>query len=568
MTTRLLFRLLPVALLAGAAFAAPGPASAASPSLRPGVPPQVDGMQVLAGSLHDHSTLSDGHRDPTVIADWMLRHHAELGVDFADLTEHSDFFPATYQSPSLDPWLQVASVASAHTVPGFSFLRGFEWTNDQENHINVIGSQNWTTRFETGEATLSMLPFWQWLATAPLPDPTGAGHAVGGADGVGQFNHVGDKGALNWDDYAYNAGAAAVMSTIEIRGDEGRYGLNNSDAGWYWFALAKGWTVSPVMDFDWHNWENQVNTDGSDAAPAPGASCGVTPYMNCQRSLVVASADTPAAIMDALRHRRTSASERPDLWATLRGSDGQWQGSSVAAAEDGDLTLTLDAGSADALSSVDIVSDAGALSYFYGDNPTSDWGSSQLTISYIAQHQRYLASGGTTTLKHQIHPDGRETRFDQPPPQAIVASIPLAGHHVTKRITVHVPATASGRPDGKHFYYAIVHARTPDAKGTLDSRVWTGPILTARTTTEDQPDAHGSDGSAALSARSVTAATAPTATPAGGAVPAATAAATTTPDTSSGRSNAIGATLLLGGAVLGLAAARRRRPRRGSGGGA
>lgn len=471
--------LLPVIAALSAALPASAGAAVAPPSLRPGGPAAVGGLMVLAGSLHDHSTLSDGHRDPAVIADWMQRHHAELGVDFADLTEHSDTFPVTYQAPSLNPWVRLAEVAAAHTAPGFAFLRGFEWTNDQENHINVIGSANWTARVETGEATLSMLPFWQWLATTPTPDPTGLGLGIGGADGIGQFNHVGDKGALNWDDYAFDAGAAAVMSTIEIRGDEGRYGLNNSDAGWYWFALAKGWTVSPVMDFDWHNWEHQVNPDGSDAAANPGASCGVTPYMNCQRSLVLATADTPASIMDALRHRRTTASERPDLWATLRGPAGEWQGSSVAAVPGSDLTLTVDAGSADGLSSVDIVSDSGALSYFYGDNPAADWGTSQLTLSYLIQHQRYLASGGQTTLKRQSHPGGSETRFDQPPPQSVVASVPLSGHRATAQVTVHVPSTPSQRPDGRHFYYAVVHARTPDPKGMLDSRAWTGPVLTA-----------------------------------------------------------------------------------------
>src|SRR4029077_15821427 len=132
---------------------------------------------------------------------------------------------------------------------------------------------------------------------------------------------------------------------MEVRGDEGLHGVNNSDAGWYWFALSQGWTVSPTMDWDWHPWEQQVNADGSDnlTDPAIGSQCGVSGYLTCQRTLVVADQNKPAAILDALRHHRTTASERPDLWATLRGPDGAWQGDTVSAAPGSDITLTVDA---------------------------------------------------------------------------------------------------------------------------------------------------------------------------------------------------------------------------------
>ena len=484
-----------VAACAGiGAAVAPSSASAGATSLRPGGAPGVGGMLVLSGSPHDHSTLSDGHRDPTVIADWLERHHNELGVDFADLTEHSDFFPATYQNPSLNPWPELAGVAASHSVPGFSFLRGFEWTNDLENHINVLGSANWTARFGTGEGSTRMAGFWNWLATTPQPDPTGTGVGIqfGGADGVGQFNHLGDKGALNWDDYAYDAGAAKVMGLMEVRGDAGLHGVGNSDAGWYWFALSQGWTLSPTMDWDWHPWEQQVNSDGSDNAanPAIGSRCGVDGYLTCQRTLVVAAANTPAAIIDALEHRRTSASERPDLWATLRGPDGSWQGDTVSAAPGTDITLTVDAGSADQLTGVDIVSDASASrpdatvpaypSFFYADNPQSDWGSGQYFVSYAEQHAKWVASGGHATAKHWIHANGSETRFGQPPSDTVVAHVAMSGQRDTRQVTVHVPTAPSGRPDGKHFYYAIVHAATPDPSGSapMDTRAWTGPLLT------------------------------------------------------------------------------------------
>ena len=258
-------------------------------------------------------------------------------------------------------------MARDYTDPAFSFLRGFEWTNDQENHINVLGSQNWTSRATTGDASLMMAPFWTWLATEPTTDPSGTGIGFGGADGVGQFNHPGSKGALNWDDYAFNPGTAEQMALITVRGNQNKDGLGDSDAGWYWFALSQGWTVSPTMNWDWHTW----NAGGVFAAQQPGADCGVDGYLPCQRSLVIAADSRPESLYAALRARRTSASEKPDLWATLRGPGGVWQGSTVAAVPGETITLRVDAGSAStALTSVDIVSDAGVspFPYYYGEN--------------------------------------------------------------------------------------------------------------------------------------------------------------------------------------------------------
>jgi hypothetical protein len=288
-----------------------------------------------------------------------------------------------------------------------------------------------------------MAPFWRWLSTPPVHDPSGRGLGFGGSDGVGMFNHPSSKGALNWDDYAYDAEAAKTMALIEIFGDQGRDGVNNSDAGWYWFALSRGWTVSPVMDWDWHEWTG----DGVVTHPVPGASCGVRNFLPCQRSLVLAPSSSPEEILEALRASRTSASQRPDLWATLRGPGGEWQGSTVVASPGEEITLQVDAGSSTApLTSVEIVSDNGVSAYPHYYGPNAD---------------RFIASDGHATKK---------ARIDGPPPGTVVATVPLDGERDTETITITVPETPSERPDGKHFFYAIVHAGAP--------RAWTGPILT------------------------------------------------------------------------------------------
>jgi hypothetical protein len=491
-------------MLPGAGIAARAGTTSGLPSLRPGGPAQVGPFRVLAGSLHDHSTDSDGESAAEAVAQFLAAHRDELGIDYATLSDHSDFFPLSggvFEKPANDTgipngqlpptvpcdtsgnvpcgsylpdpnnptyaaelWARQGGLMATYAGRDFSFLRGFEWTNDQQNHFNVLLSSNWTSRAVTGDASLSMTPFWSWFDAAPQADPTGHGLGFGGGDGVGMFNHPGDKGALNWDDYGLNAAAVGRVALIEIHGDQGRFGRGSSDAGWYWFALAKGWIVSPVMNWDWHEWQS----GGVLANSTPGASYGEQGFLPGQRSLILATDSRAGSIRQALLARRTSASETPDLWATLRCGDA-WQGSSVSAAPGDALRLTVEAGSGtEPLSHVEIISDNGVdpHSYYYGDNPSWDSPHSQLTPSFVVQHERYIASGGNAT---------RKGRIDAPPPGTVVATADLTsvGPRGQVTVSVDVPTAPSPRPDGRHFFYAVVYAGNPAA------RCWTGPILTA-----------------------------------------------------------------------------------------
>jgi hypothetical protein len=455
---------------------------AARPSLRPGGPPRVGHYRVLAGSLHDHTTDSDGDSTSERVAKFLHDYREDLGLDYGALTDHSDAFTVAYQReldaaqaadptvvPVPDLWHRQAALAQQYTSQEFSLLRGFEWTNDQENHLNVLMSQNWTTRLVTGDGSLHMDPFWTWLSTAPSPDPTGSGVGIGGADGIGIFNHPGDKGALNWDDYGLHSGAAQRMALIEIHGSYGRGGRLDSDAGWYWFALAKGWHVSPVMDWDWHEW----TTGGILTNPTPGASYDEGHgFLPGQRSLVIARSSLPADIREALTARRTSATEIPDLWATLRGPDGEWQGEVIEGVPGETLRLRVDAGSAtEPLSGVEIVGDNGFAggAHYYGDNPDWNANHNQLTPSYLEQHRRYVVNG-TATRKRLA--GGR--RHDGPPDGTVMASAPMSGNRDRVTVEVTVPMTPSPRPDGRHFFYAIVYA----GDAAFPARAWTAPLLT------------------------------------------------------------------------------------------
>ncbi|GAC1441200.1 MAG: hypothetical protein NVSMB55_08310 [Mycobacteriales bacterium] len=409
--------------------------------LRPYDPPRIGGLSVLAGSLHDHSTDSDGDASSDVIAAYVRAHAGELGLDFLSLTEHSDFFPAAVAGA--DPWARSQAVCGHYTGDGFAFLRGFEWTNDQQNHLNVIGSKGWIRRDES----FTMAPFWRWIGTEPGTVVPTVAPSLGGADGIGQFNHPASKGPLNWDDYGYDAGAARRMATIEIR---------ERAAGWYWFALSRGWSVGPVMNADFHPWQSS----GLLANPTPGASYDGAGFYPGHRSLVVARDASPAALMEALAARRTAASERPDLWATLRAKNGQWMGSTVQADADEELTLVIDAGAGSAaLASValvqDIDDDDRVAAHYYGPNDGSP-AHAQHTAAYVEQQRRFTVSGGRATYK------GSQ---DTPPDGSVVLTAPWQTGERTTRLRWTVPSTRSPRPDGAHWVYAVV-TRTDGAKVT------------------------------------------------------------------------------------------------------
>jgi hypothetical protein len=245
------------------------------------------------------------------------------------------------------------------------------------------------------------------------------------------------------------------MATIEVR---------ERALGWYWFALSRGWTLGPVQNADFHNWAK----DGvlTNSAPGSGSGKGFYPSL---RTLVLAERNTRADIVEALRQRRTSASEQPDLWATLRGPRGEWQGSTLAAAPGQELFLTVEAGSeASELERVELVTDGTVEDFvhFYGENksctnPADPADCGQHVPSYELQRVRYQQSGGRATRKGGI---------DTPPPGRTQPVVPLTGLRERRTVRLVVPSTAGTRPDGKHFAYAVVTRRD-------GARVITSPLF-------------------------------------------------------------------------------------------
>ena len=136
-------------------------------------------------------------------------------------------------------------------------------------HLNVINSSEYLNAMTPGVD----LPYlYKWLKTVP---PNGDGPVVA------SFNHPGAHGYNNW---AWcDPQVADVITLLEV--------INSNNKVHYEAfvnALDKGWKVSPVCGLDNHGF------------------WGITHHTS--RTLVLATAKTKAAILDAMKHRRTYAS--------------------------------------------------------------------------------------------------------------------------------------------------------------------------------------------------------------------------------------------------------------------
>jgi hypothetical protein len=229
------------------------------------------------GAVHEHSGYSDGAID-TIPADYFAA--AKTGangmdLDFVFSSEHSDNadIPVTTNADCLtsptnaitcahlgdpmytDKWARTLEQAAAATDDTFTGVRGFEWTNDIYNHMNVFFSTSYTNVKIDG-SYLSMDVMWDWLQT-PVADG-------GGADALVTFNHPGSNPKLspfdgslphaellaehttidNWNEVAYVPEVDAQVVGMEINGGE--------DIDWYVRALTNGWHIGAVAAEDHH----------------------------------------------------------------------------------------------------------------------------------------------------------------------------------------------------------------------------------------------------------------------------------------------------------------------------
>ena len=224
--------------------------------------------QVYRGNTHSHTLYTSSHGDPN--NGYPAEHHAlakSAGYDFYVTTDHSQevaFNPTSATNPA---WVATKQQANEATTPGYVGLWGYEHSEnngpDGTGHINVINSTGYLDALEEGVGIQSL---YAWLKTQ-----SGA---------VATFNHPNPS---SYNSFGYrDAQITDIITMLEV--------INSNDNLHYddWLvALEKGWKVSPVCGNDNHGlW-------------------GITNHTS--RTFVVATARTKAAILDAMRNRRTYA---------------------------------------------------------------------------------------------------------------------------------------------------------------------------------------------------------------------------------------------------------------------
>lgn len=281
------------------------------------------------GAVHEHSGYSDGdprmiprdyftagrtgHNtadaggDTGVIVDFMISsEHSEneklpvttaeaclpLLINCVNLGELDHYFKWQATLRQAEEGSEFVAEAGGRRYTGFTAMRGFEWTNDYFNHMNVYLSTN-VVNAKIDGSYLSMQFFWNWLR-----EPVAQG---GGADALVTFNHPGGNPSLtpfdgdtpinellallgnsNWDDLAYVADVDRNVIGIEVNGGD--------DIEWYIKALERGWHLGPVAAEDEHQREWSTSDDG--------------------KTLVLTRGRSPQDYYHALLNRRTAAVRR------------------------------------------------------------------------------------------------------------------------------------------------------------------------------------------------------------------------------------------------------------------
>lgn len=280
------------------------------PAPQTGLAAAPRGLVELVGALHEHSGYSDGWPE-TRPADYYAAGRA-AGLDFLAGSEHSDSLaapltlsegcledPTACVGDSAEPtdaltkWQAAGEQAAAASDARFTGLRGFEWTSDRFNHLNVYDSERYANaKTDGGELTLDA--FWTWFTT-----PAALG---GGGDGLATFNHPGSKRladddpARDWNDFAYVAGADPRLVGIEVFNRTSEYGSAGPSEGYYVRALDHGWHVGAVGAEDSHG-EPEVGWARAD----------------WPKTVILAADRSRAALRAALLARRFYAVAETDL---------------------------------------------------------------------------------------------------------------------------------------------------------------------------------------------------------------------------------------------------------------
>jgi uncharacterized repeat protein (TIGR01451 family) len=297
-------------------------------------------MLVYFGDLHNHTSYSDGSGTPTQA----LAAGEAAGFDFMAISDHSYAIDDT-------EWLDTLAAVEAATDSDFVALRGFEYTQGAEGHINVYNTIRHAVRTNTGcgycdytpnlEAGSTVQGFYEWVTIS----------GTIGLDTFGtvlQFNH---PGWINFNDWAYHPEVSDVARLEEVGNGNGTSYDFSEDQ--FIRSLDYGWRVGATNNADTHNLYWGTNTD--------------------HRTGVLMTELTKEALLEALRERRTFATEDMNFSLKMK-ANGAWMGAEIA--NSGTIQFEIDGADPDGEVTilVQIITDQGVVAaQFEPDTASFTW---------------------------------------------------------------------------------------------------------------------------------------------------------------------------------------------------
>ncbi len=252
-------------------------------------------MQAYLGDLHNHTSYSDGAGTPAQA----LAAGKAAGFDFMAISDHS------YAIDDSE-WADTLVAVNSATTADFLALRGFEYTQGAEGHINVYNTVRHAVRTNTGCSSCDYTPnlepgssvqgFYQWAASTGTIGLDEAGTVL-------QFNH---PGWINFNDWTYHPEVSAIARLEEVGNGNGSSYTFSEDQ--FIRSLDYGWKVGATNNADTHTTYWGVNTEA--------------------RTGVWMAELTKDALLDALRQRRTYATEDKNFSLMMK-ANGQWMGSEI-----------------------------------------------------------------------------------------------------------------------------------------------------------------------------------------------------------------------------------------------
>lgn len=237
------------------------------------------------GQLHSHTNNSDGAGTLDEAYDW-AKNNAK--VDYIAVTDHSNSFDndtteSMGNGTTSTKWNNGIAAADKYTDENFVGMYAYEmtWSNGT-GHINTFNTDGFESRNKTEYKQPDALKtYYNQLKNFP--------------NSLSQLNHPGSTFG-DFNDFAhYDEEIDELVTLIEVGNGEGpvRGGGYFPSFEYYTRALDKGWHVSPTNNQDNHKakWGNS----------------------NTARTVILADSLTRENVYDALKNRKTYATEDENL---------------------------------------------------------------------------------------------------------------------------------------------------------------------------------------------------------------------------------------------------------------